>query len=265
MRRLLCFGCLPLRRDFASSLLLVGACAAEPPPRSIAEADAPALVAEAVCRAEHECGCRQPAWPDRDTCMEAEVQALEDAAAIAATHDLVYDGECVARRVDAYDDAACAPEVPLDPCALACKAYVGTVDVGAACERLGITVDVDTCAQGLRCEAGSCVPRCDPAPPLAEGAVCAKGIEPVGVCEPALYCAPDTQRCAPRPAAGDPCPDDACLTSSYCDRADPAAPVCRARVPEGDACLVDTQCESDHCDEGGCAPLAAAACSFRGR
>lgn len=245
------------------SIVLVACTASSAPPAVIDAADAPMAVAAAVCSAEHGCDCPAPAWPDEETCVAAEIQALEDAAAIAADHALAYDGECVARRVQAYDAFACEPEVAIEPCALSCKAYVGGAAQGEACERLGITVAVDTCAQGLSCEAGVCVPSCEHEPPLPQGAACAAGIEPLGECEPELYCTPDTRRCAPRPVAGQPCPHDACAASSWCDRSAADGPTCVAQSSAGAACSVDTQCESERCIEGTCAALPAAACSFR--
>src|SRR5690606_10184000 len=120
-----------------------------PEPIVIDQADAPTAVAAAVCSAEHDCGCPIPAWPDRETCVAAEIQRMEDAAAIAAEQNLLYDGECVGRRVQAHADAGCDRDFVLEPCALSCKPYVGDAAEGEACQRLGITVSVDTCAQGL--------------------------------------------------------------------------------------------------------------------
>jgi hypothetical protein len=248
-------------------LLLLGlsACGDAPAdaPAVVHEADAPQAVAAAVCSAEHDCACPAPAWPDRPTCVAAEVQALEDSSVIAAEHGLRYDGECVARRVQAYADAGCDRDVELEPCALACKPYVGDAERGEACERLGITVDVDTCAQGLACSAGVCMPSCEMQAPLPEGATCAAGIESLGECERTHYCASDTRQCVPRPEAGDACPDDACVDSAYCDRSDPDGPRCTARRAAGAACSVDVQCQSERCVMDECAAPAASACSFR--
>lgn len=224
-------------------------------------------VAAAVCSAEHDCDCLAPAWPDRETCVDSEILRLQDSAVIASDHDLSYDGACVGLRVKAYADAGCDRDVALEPCALSCKPYVGEAAEGEPCERLGITVAVDTCAQGLRCEGGVCVPSCALAHPLEEGAPCAAGIESLGECTPTHYCTPDTERCAPRPRVGESCPDAVCEADAWCDRssadAGSNAGVCVARRAAGAACTVDTQCQSDRCVDDACTAVPASACSFR--
>ena len=238
-------------------------CGLDPVAPVVAEETVPQQLASAVCRAEHDCECPTPRWPDRDTCLEIERTAREDIAALAAKEGLLYDGACAARLLDRYDVAGCDVEVDPALTRASCRIYVGPAEAGDACERLGITFALDTCGQGLRCEADRCVPRCDPAEALPEGARCRAGVQALGEGEQGLYCAVESELCAPAPGAGEPCPDQVCADTAFCDRSDPEAFVCVARRSAEEPCLNGIECLSARCVGGECAPEAAAACSFR--
>ncbi len=241
----------------------LGGCGLDPVVPVVAEDVVPGQLAAAVCRAEHDCECPTPRWPSREMCLEIERLAGEDLAALASREGLLYDGACAARLLERYDEADCDVEVDPELTCASCRIYVGPREAGEPCDRLGITFALDTCGQGLECEAGRCVPSCDDPPPLPEGARCTAGVQTLGACEDGLYCAVESELCAPAPQAGEACPDGVCAPSAYCDRSDPEAFVCVARLSAQEPCLVGLQCLSDRCVGGECAPEAAAACLFR--
>jgi hypothetical protein len=243
---------------------LVAGCGLDPVVPVVEEAEAGPRLAEATCRAQHDCACPSPTWPDRATCLEQETQRADDAQAIAAREGLQYDGACAAALIARYDEADCdaaAPGVAVDTCP-PCRRYVGTGQMGEACERLAITIDLDTCGQGLRCEEARCVPACDPPPVLVLGDRCRAGIEDLGGCEPGTYCGIESDQCEAAPVAGEPCPETVCDATAVCDRSIPDAFVCVARGAEEDSCSFDAQCLSAQCVGTRCTALAATACFF---
>jgi hypothetical protein len=248
-------------RALAFVLMGVG-CGLDPVVPVLDPAQAPAAIAEAICRAQHECPCQDPPWPDAMTCREQERQRLEDTAAVATETGLLYDAACGAAILAAYDEAGCEADPTVDACASQCRLWVGAGELGDPCEPLGITVDLDTCGPDLRCVQDACVARCEVPTPLGEGQRCRAGIEPLGECDEGLYCPVEGSECVPAPGDGAPCPDNVCAESAWCDRSQGTDFVCRARGAPGQACATDIGCLSRRCVGGECTELPAAACEW---
>jgi hypothetical protein len=219
-----------------------------------------------TCSVAFDCGCPDLPWPDEEACLELLALRIADTQTVAADAALRYDGVCVAQRLERSEAAACRTEDVDDlrdaACAEACKAYVGTVEAGGTCQRFGITVDLDDCAQGLRCgDDKTCVPLCETAAPRPEGDRCMAGIEVLGPCEADLFCDAVDGRCRVAAAVGEPCNDRPCAGDAVCDLGQEPR-ICVPRRDTGEACTNGEQCVSGRCVEMACAPRVALACEL---
>lgn len=227
----------------------------------IEEVEAPGLLASTTCKGLFDCACPERPFDDREECLGVLQQRGEDMASVAGSAGLVYDGACVSRLATVRHEIGC--DVVEDaPRCIACKPYVGDGAQGQPCDKLGVTVDLDTCAQGLRCVDRTCVPLCDAVPILGVGEPCRSGIEVFGTCEPGLHCDAETQRCEISPALGESCPDRTCAVEAWCDLAAEPDPTCAERLPSGEACFLDEACESGRCEEGRCSELVPSVCAL---
>ena len=247
--------------------LLLVACQPPEPPPFVTEDEFIATRPETTCSVAFECACPDLDWPDEETCLELVTLRTADTQMVAADAGLKYDGVCVARRRERLEAAACQTEADdlLDAaCAEACKPYVGTVEEGDTCQRFGITVDLDDCAQGLRCDDDkTCVPLCEPTEPLAEGDRCMAGIEVLGQCETDLFCDVTDGRCRVAATVGEPCNERPCAGDAVCDLGlDPRT--CVPLRDAGEACTNGDQCQSGRCEEQEqvCGAEAAIACGL---
>jgi hypothetical protein len=252
-------------RLIAHALLLVACQPPEPPP-FITEADAVLAIMQATCSTAFDCACPLAPWPDEATCEQAVAQRTSDTAMVAAEAGLRYDGVCVARILDRIDRLGCrADDVEVErdaACAEACKAYVGTIAAGETCQRFGVTVDLDDCAQGLYCSDDRiCVPLCEPVEPLAEGDRCMAGIEVLGECDADLFCDPVDGRCRVAAAVGEPCDERPCAAVAMCDLAQQPR-TCVPRADAGQPCTTSDACASDLCLDDVCAPIVPLACEL---
>ena len=253
-----------VRRTTLALLLL--ACQIPPPPPFITEADALPAIADATCSTAFDCACPVVQWPDEEACREAVALRTSDTSMVADQAGLRYDGVCVARRLERLERIACAAEDVDDErdaaCAEACKAYVGTIAEGETCQRFGVTVDLDDCAQGLRCsDAKICEPLCVPSEPLPEGARCMAGIEVLGECDADLFCDATDGRCRVASAVGEPCDVRPCAESAFCDLAQQPR-TCAPRSAAGAPCRADETCASGLCLAEICSPLVPLACTL---
>lgn len=208
--------------------------AGTPPADPAAVCDA---LSELACDAWARCGCGDAlGWWDLPACVA--IARVECAGAIAtaevaealARGELRFDAVAAQAAIDTASRAAaagCAP-VALD----VGRVLAGTRATGGLCARVGDVID--TCADGLGCEAGTCAP----------GSLGPEG-EPCP-CEPGLACDASAARgglCRAAEAAGPLAPGDACTAASECEsllcieRCTPAA--CRWTLRDGgDAWLV---------------------------
>lgn len=230
-------------------------------PSIVERPDAPSLLAEETCRSLFDCDCSPNPYRDRDTCRAVLEQRGIDADMIALAAELEYDGECVSLLATTRRDLGC--EAPDDaPACVSCRPFFGTGAAGDACEKLGVTVDVDTCGQGLHCVDRVCVDLCSSIPIVGRGDPCTAGIETLGECEPGSHCDASTQRCAASPVVDEPCPDRICTSDAWCDLAAPDGPTCADRIEAGADCFADDTCESHRCEEGRCTNPTPSTCTL---
>lgn len=246
--------------------LPLAACQIPAPPPFISEAEALPAIVDATCSTAFDCACPAVPWRDEDACRERVGQRTDDAAWVAEREGLRWDGVCVARWLDRLDRLGCVAEGVDDEriaaCAGACKPWVGTIAEGEPCQRYGVTVDLDDCAQGLRCsDAKICEPLCVPAEPLPEGARCMAGIEVLGECDADLFCDATDGRCRVAADVGEPCDARPCAASAFCDLAQQPR-TCAPRWAEGEPCRTDEACESGLCLDGACSPIVPLACEL---
>jgi hypothetical protein len=245
---------------------LVAGCQPPAPPPFITEADAAIAIPQATCATAFDCACPRAPWPDPATCEQALGQRTDDTAMVAAEVGLRYDGVCVARRLQRIDRLGCEAEDVDDEraaaCAEACKAYVGTIEAGQTCQRFGVTVDLDDCAQGLHCsDDRTCVPLCEGVEPLAEGERCMAGIEILGECDAGLFCDPADGDCRVAASLGEPCDQRPCAADGFCDLAQQPR-TCVPRANAGERCSTHDACASGLCLDDACAPIVPIACEL---
>lgn len=233
----------------------------EPPPFVEQEQVGEVLLASR-CEIDLECKCPDLAFDDEPSCREARELRISDTIMVAEANELHYDGVCVAELLELREATACAVGLDIeeaeDRCLTPCKPFHGDVGDGDACEKLGITVDVDNCAQGLRCVDAVCVPLCDAVVPIAEGEVCRSGLVDVGDCEPSHYCDEDG-RCAPATDIGSACDEVPCVQTAFCERTS-MPPTCAAKLDGDEPCTAGTDCRSDTCADGRCVEVIPLAC-----
>ena len=249
-------------RRAAAVWLVLGGCGGgglpDVPP-SVAREDAPRLLADEICRSLFECECSVNPYRDGERCQEVLEQRGTDADQVASQAGLTYDGACVSLLATTRRELGCGVEAD-EPACIPCRPFFGTGRAGEPCEKLGVTVDVDTCGQGLRCVDRICVELCPTEAVLSLAERCAAGIESLGRCEAGLHCDAGTERCTVSPLVGEPCPDRICTQDAWCDPA--AAGSCATRREAGEACVLGDSCVSGRCEDGRCAVSEASVCGL---
>jgi hypothetical protein len=229
-------------------------------PSIVEREDAPRMLAEETCRSLFDCACPVNPYRTPEHCREVLELRGNDSDRVARLGELEYDGACVARQVTVRRDLACDFRDD-EPC-IPCRPFFGTGAAGDPCEKLGVTVDVDTCGQGLRCEDGICVELCPRLPRLGGGEPCVAGLEVLGACERGLHCDAATERCVVSPVVGEPCPDGVCTQDAWCDRVVPGESVCAEPLEEGQACFSNESCGPGHCERGHCVEPTPSVCAL---
>lgn len=222
----------------------------------VSEGSAAGEVAKRLCRQWRQCDCGDLAGVSLDGCEAGMRFAFQARLEDAKDEGLSFDGDCLARKLNAMVERGCAP---FDPATAApgcndepCQIFHGSVAEGGECDgRFGTS----ECAQGLVCF-DTCQEPCAQggATNLGEGEVCVDASGSRGQCAPPLTCDPDSGRCRALPADGEPCLQSQCAEGHYCDPR-PAEPTCRTHVPVGQACTLATECASLSCEGSTCQPL----------
>ncbi len=222
----------------------------------IDESRAADAMSHRLCTAWGRCACGEFAGVDLelDTCAIGMRFVWQDTVEEAAALGLTYDGDCLARRLNAMRDRGCEVGPVSHDCGPeTCLVFHGDVPEGGACTGRPSASD---CAQGLICF-GTCQLPCQipTAGLLAEGERCWNGESVLGTCDPALYCNRTLETCQSLPVLGEPCAPDAAFrcVDARCDfMVEP--PVCAAKVELGGACSRFDDCLSENCMSGTCEP-----------
>ncbi len=190
---------------------------------SVAYADLPAALGEALCSYAYRCcdatelasqfGGFDPPITDEASCrvtMTAFYEGLIANNPSVASGRLGYHGDVAARCVADLRGATCgtSSQVFRGTCD---QIFVGAVAIGGAC------ADNDECASGL----------CDQSVGAAEGA------------------------CATPPTAGMACIDETCADSAYCEAQQAGGALCLAKLADGALCATNEACLSGYCDDAG--------------
>ncbi|MCH9685696.1 MAG: hypothetical protein K0V04_29965 [Deltaproteobacteria bacterium] len=254
------------------SSLGLGACDPEPAPSRVELDDVQRVLTEQVCARMFSCPCSQgTSFASIDECEEQAGLFQDQLDSIPMREQyqglgLQYDPACLGKLVDFAAQLGCASdfEAPnADQCVRPCNYWVGTQQVGQSCEVQGS--GVTDCAQGLRCQGGTCTDPCDPANDPARAQL-GEDCWNVG-CMEGLWCEPQEGICELRPAEDEPCPDGVCAEGLDCqpvDATDPASELrCRGPQGLGALCSGHAQCISGNCPAGVCEarPRAGEACA----
>lgn len=238
------------------------ACSPPPPPPFVPQRDLGEVLLSSRCDIDLRCECPNTAFEDDEGCREARAVRIDDSIMVAEANELHYDGVCVGTLLELREAAGCTSalelEEPEERCLEPCKPFHGEVAEGEECNKLGITVDVDDCAQGLRCVAAVCVPLCDLKPALEEGEACRAGIVELGVCAPSLHCNEEGE-CARAADIGSACDEVPCMQTAFCDLTSTPAS-CAAKRDADEVCNAPGDCRSDTCADGRCAEVTPLAC-----
>lgn len=200
-----------------------------------------ALAAE--CLQKYECGCENT--PSLEACVDELGSAVQGLQLSALEEGLHLDCACVEMGLAAWAARDCRPQHEfaageLFPCD-ECRRWVGDAVEGEPCaEELSL---FDTCAQGLRCHQGTCVPSCE----AVSGGSC-------GGCNLGFGCDEATGTCVPFGREGDPC-GQRCDVGFFCDQ---ATQTCTLGAAGGSSCEV--RCRSDCDNEGVCEEPEAVVC-----
>ena len=240
----------------------------DPLPTMVDEDDFGEFLAVETCRDAFDCGCPDLRWDSPTECLEQQRLRGDDTMFVATQNGLTYDAACTADIILRARSLECELQLPAEPtpeqveaatCPQPCKPYFGDKAQGERCTRLGITVAVDDCGQGLRCGDGrTCVPLCDDQAPLPAGEPCLAGLEELGTCEAGTRCSMSQGVCEALPRLGEPC-DGPCASGSWCDRSVPA-PVCIDTLAAGEPCVLAESCQSGTCEDDSCTEPAALVC-----
>ncbi len=217
----------------------------------VSESDADDEVAERVCYQYEECNCGDFAMVSLTGCETGLQFAWQASSEDAKEDGLTYDGDCLAKRLNAMLDRGCAkPGVGDIPYCVGetCQIFHGTKAEGEECDGGFSRSD---CQQGLIC-LGTCqVPCANTGVNIEEGQVCRDvDAEFAGVCAEDLLCLPDTDDpnqsfCRAAPALGEDCSQAICAEGLFCDFQN--GQVCAELVALGGDCIQPLQCESGTC------------------
>ena len=197
----------------------------------------PERIAEAVCAQKAACGCT-PGEMEMSQC-QGWAQFFSDARAYAAENGRIYDGLCVARKLQVLAHAGCSQSdyEKIDDCG-DCPIYISPIATGEPCED-GVFVDVAACADpNDYCHYGTCQTI------AKEGELCPQGSYQ---CEAGTVCDGDAEICQSA-RAGEPCvlnllamPE--CAEGFWCSEYDLQ---CRSFTPIGAPCNDESECQ-DQC------------------
>lgn len=191
-----------------------------------------------------------------DDCMEADTAAWEARIAAAEARGLTRDDACVAANLATLETAACRwPSAVLQDgahlCTQYCAVYHGTAAEGAPCEAYDALVS--DCAQGLLCDAGTCVDPCSRLTGLPLGQLCGAEISgPFEDCATGGYCDWQALSCIAYAQQGESCDGRTCDSELFCDW---NTNTCIAAGGVGDGCGKSGYCQEDlFCDYNSAAP-----------
>lgn len=219
----------------------------------VSSGDAAETSAEAVCNAYRACGCGDIAGVSLtgcDTGLQFAWQAREEDA---KENGLTYDGDCLAKRINAMADRGCAlPEVESTPfCGgETCLIFHGTKQEDEECDGTPSSSD---CEQGLIC-LGTCQKPCaNTGFDIGEGEVCQDAeINFYGTCAEGLICNPEDGLCTAPPEAGETCLQGAiCASGNWCDFT--ADQTCAPLIEVGGDCVTPQECTTLTCTDQKCA------------
>jgi hypothetical protein len=233
-----------MKQVVAALLFLVIACGDDPPvetpPTGIPLGDLAAELAEADCARLDACN-KLPAPLDREGCVERQAnllygplaQAIEAASeAGTLSYFELAAKDCRARVSELSCEIGVAHDLLAEPACAAMLTARGAA--GAAC-----TI-AQVCPAGMFCGGTSCPGTCTAYKTNNEacdfGQPCGEG----------LYCDLLGRRCLAVAAANQACAlsigGNSCATGTFCDQANPAAPVCHPVRGRGQGCGDDTEC-----------------------
>ncbi len=243
-------------------LMVSSACASPEAAPFLPQDQYVSAVVDSECEPVFACGCPQPQWPDLEACVELQTLRAQDTIVVAERNGLRYDGACGGELLQRRASLSCEDTVAtaaFPACPLDCKPFVGDRGLSERCSVLGVTVDVDDCAQGLHCVDRRCVPLCLEVEPLAESQRCRAGIVELGRCDEGLYCDEQEGRCAVAAVRGEACDERPCDARSWCSVG--RSKICQPPREVEASCFADEECDGS-CLEGRCVPPAARSCTF---
>lgn len=184
-----------------------------------------------------------------DDCVEAGTAVWEARIAAAGDRELTRDEACLAANLATLETAGCRwPSAVLAGgahlCSEFCAVWHGDKAMGEACEAYDPLVS--DCAQGLLCDAGTCVDPCTRLTGLPLGDTCsAEQSGEFEDCATGSWCDYDTRACVPFAQESESCTGNACAESLFCDW---QSNTCKSAGAAGDPCA-DSYCQDDlYCD-----------------
>lgn len=209
--------------------------------------NAAAAMAAARCSAYFACECETlpdpTIWTSQADCESRLEPLFDDNLSSAQAAGMTYDPACVAAYLAYYEGPGCAAFAAASDAAwldlMRCPFFHGARQAGEDCEGPQLFPGNSDCAPGLVCAPSTCQAI------KADGEPCAGDVI-VSDCAYGSFCseATDPPRCAPYPAAGEPCDDtvgcgqaEACLLG-----ADPQASTCIDIAEPGEPCDVVGAC-----------------------
>lgn len=227
-------------------------------------------MASALCEADATCGGCSGAAP-LESCVDIWYANFQARVDVALSLGLSFDAECASALLDYYTSVGCEAVTPTHieekERLSSCDLFVGTKSAGEPCD-LGDYLslqdpDLDPCAPGLRCSAGTCVV------PAGPGEVCRWPEDtefgpPVNYpCDETSYCH-ERFECRARAQVGAPCDPYAedvgwngrnrsCVAGAYCD--DQTA-LCVPTRAAGEPCNLDDMCPLRCGHDGVCEDVA---------
>ena len=212
------------------------------------EMDAPASIAEAICKRRNTCGCDAMSMSQ---CASDVAAYFDEVREFANGQGMVYDGNCLARRLAEFASTGCSRSGYVDfltrrTCGI-CYMYSAPVDSGNLCETnimyqglvspCGTSGDICMSSNGSICS-----------PPRGEGDGCYFS----GDCADGFVCETGKNSCtASQP--GKPCVNPAlflessCALDLWCDGG-----LCQEKKSLGAPCESDEECLTMLCNENAC-------------
>jgi hypothetical protein len=203
----------------------------------VPEAEFPDAFAVTVCAQRAACGC--PVDEFHPKCEDYQ-KYYSEMRAYASAHELIYDGDCVARKLAVLAASGCTMQeyLPNAACEF-CPIYRGQAPTASPCADLYGELITGCIDEFDRCF-GDC------APLLNTGETCNT---PPYACLPGLVCDGNGYVCASA-GLGEPCVLDSgqmylgCADGLWCDH---DTNLCTERRPLGAPCATDKACQTDAC------------------